>query len=258
MKTTKIFAIITMALLMIAMPSEAQSRKDKKAAKKEKWEMEQKQQREEAELRHQIRMDSLRNAQREKDEAKAREQLRREAAAREAAEEKEISKMEATTQLPCEAYDDDEWFYAFGSRIMKQPNTTASALLRSLQRQMRDKLSGAYKSVTRDYFDQMDTEESSYEREHIESAGEMVINQLVNETREVCRNRSRYPDADGKYTMYMAIKVSKKEIVEKVIDTISEDQQLKVRFNEKQFRDSAFKVFEDESKKEYNEFTEKQ
>ena len=56
----------------------------------------------------------------------------------------------------------------------------------------------------------------------------------------------------------MAVKVSKKEIVERVVNTISEDQQLKVRFNEKQFRDSAFKVFEEESKKEYSDFKDQQ
>lgn len=258
MKKIMLFATVVAMSMAVAMPVNAQSRKDKKAAKKEKWEMEQKQQREEAELRHQFKMDSIRNAQKEKDEAKAREQAQRDAAAREAAEEKQISKMEATSKLPCELYDDDEWFTAFGSRLMKQPNTAASALLRSLQRQMREKLSGEYKQVTRDYFDQMDTEEGSYEREHIESAGQMVINQLVNETREFCRERSKYPNADGIHTMYMSIRVSKKEIVEKVINTISEDQQLKVRFNEKQFRESAFKVFEDENKKEYNDFKDQQ
>ena len=258
MKKIMLFATVVAMSMAVVMPINAQSRKDKKEAKKANWEMQQQQQREEAELRHQMKMDSIKNAQKAREDAAAREQAQRDAAAREAAEEKQISRMEAVSQLPCEFYDDDEWFYAFGSRVIKQQNTVASALLRSLQRQMRDKLAGAYKQATRDYFDQMDAEEGSYEREHIESAGDMVINQLVNETREVCRQRSKYPNAEGQYTMYMAIKVSKKEIVEKVIDTISEDKQMKVRFNEKQFRDSAFKVFEDDSKKEYNEFKNQQ
>ena len=258
MKKIMLFATVVAMSLAVAMPVNAQSRKDKKAAKKANWEMQQQQQREEAELRHQMKMDSIRNAQKAQEDAAAREQAQRDAAAREAAEEKQIAKMEATSKLPCELYDDDEWFTAFGSRLMKQPNTAASALLRSLQRQMREKLTGAYKQVTQDYFDQMDTEEGSYEREHIESAGQMVINQLVNETREFCRDRSKYPNTDGQYTLYMSIRVSKKEVVEKVINTISEDQQLKVRFNEKQFRDSAFKVFEEENKKEYNDFKDQQ
>ena len=260
MKKIMLLATVVAMSLAVAMPVNAQSRKDKKAAKKAQWEMQQQQQKEEAELRHQMKMDSLRAVQEEKEAAKAREQAARDAAAREAAEEKQISRMEATVKLPCEFYDDDEWFYAFGARRfdLNRISTTPAALLRSTQRQLRDKLAGAYKQALRDYFDQMDTEEGSYEREHIESAGDMVINQLVNETREVCRERSKYPDAEGKYTMYMAVKVSKKEIVERVVNTISEDQQLKVRFNEKQFRDSAFKVFEEESKKEYSDFKDQQ
>ena len=249
--------VVAMAFAM-ATPVQAQSRKDKKAAKKEAWEMRQQFIKDSTERANQAKLNAMDKEQKAKEDAAAREQAAREAAAREAAEEKQISKNEATSKLPCELYDDDEWFTAFGSRLMKQPNTAASALLRSLQRQMRDKLSGAYKQVTRDYFDQMDTEEGSYEREHIESAGQMVINQLVNETREFCRERSKYPNAEGIYTMYMSMRVSKKEVVEKVINTISEDQQLKVRFNEKQFRESAFKVFEEDNKKEYNDFKDQQ
>ena len=49
--------------LTIALPINAQSRKDKKEAKKAQWEIEQKQQREESELRHQLKMDSIANAQ---------------------------------------------------------------------------------------------------------------------------------------------------------------------------------------------------
>ncbi|MBR3566397.1 MAG: hypothetical protein IKN91_08755 [Paludibacteraceae bacterium] len=38
MKATKLFAILAMALLMVAMPSQAQSRKERKAAEKAAWE----------------------------------------------------------------------------------------------------------------------------------------------------------------------------------------------------------------------------
>ena len=124
--------------------------------------------------------------------------------------------------------------------------------------QLLQKLQGKYQQVIDDYFDQMETEDGEYARQHIESAGRQVIQQLINETYEVCRKQTQLPDAEGFYTMYMAIKVSKKEVVEKTVDKLSHDEELKVRFNEKQFRDSAFKVFEEDNKKEYNEFVEKQ
>ena len=54
----------------------------------------------------------------------------------------------------------------------------------------------------------------------------------------------------------MSIRISKKEIIDEVAETISEDRELKTRFNEKQFRDSAFKVFEEDNAQKYDEFKE--
>ncbi len=56
-------ATMVVMSLTIALPINAQSRKDKKAAKKAQWEMEQKQKLEESELRHQLKIDSIANAQ---------------------------------------------------------------------------------------------------------------------------------------------------------------------------------------------------
>ncbi len=160
-------------------------------------------------------------------------------------------------EVPCWMADDDEWFYATIQRQFKQSsmNTAPTATLRSAQMLMRQKLSSVYRAVLRDYFDQMDTEEGSYANQHLESAGDLVIKTTVNETYEVCRKQTR-PDDNGNVIMYMTIKVSKKKFAKDLVKKISEDEQLKVRFNEKKFRESAFKVFEESNNKEFNEFKE--
>lgn len=161
--------------------------------------------------------------------------------------------------VPCWMADDDEWFYATVQRQCKQSsmNTAPTATLRSAQMLMRQKLSGVYKAVLRDYFDQMDTDEGNYANQHLESAGDLVIKATINETYEVCRKQTR-PDENGNITMYMTIKVSKKKFADDLVKKITEEEQMKVRFNEKKFRDSAFKVFEDSNNKEYNDFKEAQ
>lgn len=158
-------------------------------------------------------------------------------------------------EVPCWTADDDEWFYATIQRQFKQSsmNTAPTATLRSAQMLMRQKLSSVYRAVLRDYFDQMDTEEGSYANQHLESAGDLVIKATINETYEVCRKQTR-PDDNGNVIMYMTIKVSKKKFAKDLVQKISEDEQLKVRFNEKKFRESAFKVFEESNNKEFNEF----
>lgn len=261
----KMFILAAMAVaMMVAMPAQAQSRKDKKAAAKEQWEMEQRQKKEEAELRHQIEMQNLKNEQQAKEDAAAQakidaEKARQEQAKRDA-ENEQIRKMNMVAEMPCQTYDDAEWFYATGVKRFKanQLNLTPTTLLRSTRQQLLQKLQGKYQQVIDDYFDQMETEDGEYARQHIESAGRQVIQQLVNETYEVCRKQTQLADAEGYYTMYMAIKVSKKEIIEKTINTLSEEQELKTRFNEKQFRDSAFKVFEENNDKAYNEYKQQQ
>lgn len=157
--------------------------------------------------------------------------------------------------VPCWMADDDEWFYATAQRQFKQSsmNTAPTATLRSAQLQMRQKLQSIYRAVLRDYFDQMDTDEGSYANEHIESAGDLIVKTAINETYEVCRKQTR-PDDNNNVIMYMTIKVSKKKFADNMVKQLSEDEQLKVRFNEKTFRDSAFKVFEESNKTEFNEF----
>ncbi len=262
MKKIMLLATVVAMSMAVVMPVNAQSRKDKKAAKKAQWEMEQKQQKEEAELRHQIKMDSLRAAQAEKEAAKAKaaaaEAKKEEKQAQREAEEEQIRKMNMVAEMPCQTYDDADWFYATGVKRFKasQTNLTPTTLLRSTRQQLLQKLAGKYQQVVDDYFDQMETEDGEYARQHIESAGRQVMQQLINETYEVCRKQTQIPDGEGYYTMYMSIKVSKKEIVEKVVDKLGEEQEMKVRFNEKQFRDSAFKVFEENNKQAYQEFKE--
>lgn len=160
--------------------------------------------------------------------------------------------------VPCWMADDDEWFYATIQRQFKQSsmNTAPTATLRSAQLMMRQKLQGVYRAVLRDYFDQMDTEEGSYANQHIESAGDLVIKATINDTREVCRMQTR-PDENNNVIMYMTIQVSKKKFASDLVSKLSEDEQLKVRFNEQKFRESAFKVFESSNNAEFNEFKER-
>jgi hypothetical protein len=169
--------------------------------------------------------------------------------------QKQAARLAEATEQPCQIYDDSEWFTATGTRRIKlnSINTAATALLRSTQQQLLLKLKSTYKGVVRDYFDQMDMEEGSYAVSHIESAGDRIINEKINETYEVCRKNTS-PDEQGYVNLYMAIKISKKAVVDDIVNEISKEKKTEVRFNEKQFRDSAFKVFEQDQNKAKQEF----
>lgn len=231
MKKTIVLAM--MALAVVALPTTAQSRKDKKAAEKAAWEMKQQQQAEEAALLHQMKMDSIRDAQAAREAAKA------EAEAKKAAEkaEQDYLKSTQTYKLPCWEPDTKEYFTAQVQRVMplNQVTMQSTALLRLAKQQMQQKIAGAYKQVIRDYMDQMDLDDKFTAASHIESAGEMIINQIVNNTEESCREMTR-PDASGQVTLYLAIKVSKENLVKEILNNIPEKEKKEVLTNEEEFR----------------------
>lgn len=244
-----LFATVVAMSLAVVMPVNAQSRKDKKAAKKEAWEM-----------RQQFIKDSTARANQAKLDAMDRESKANEAAAAQAKAEQEqraaeeaaakakadkLAQKRTVSKNPCQAYDDENWYTATGSMLFKEEeeDLTPMALLSSVQQQLYQKLSGKYKSVTSDYFDMMHTENVNYKRQHIERAGLKVVEQMVNETYETCREITDYPNEKGEYTMYMSIKISKKVVEEKIIEEINNEKETQIRLNEEKFRQSFDKVF---------------
>ena len=126
MKKTIVLAM--MALAIVALPATAQSRKDKKAAKKAEWEMQQQQKAEEAALLHQMKMDSIRDAQAAREAAKAEAEAKRKA---EQAEQEYLQSTQ-TYNLPCWEADSKEYFTAHVQRVMplNMVTTQSTALLR--------------------------------------------------------------------------------------------------------------------------------
>ena len=180
---------------------------------------------EEAELLHQMRMDSIRAVKEAKEYQREREQrleAEREAERHAGKREQEYLRSQEANYAPCYEADTEEYFTGHQQRLMplSYVSTQATSLLRSAQQQLRQKIKGAYKQVVRDYFDQLDIDDKFTAASHIESAGEMIIDEFINNTQETCRKQTR-PDASGKVTLYIGIKVSKEEIVRDIVNYIS-------------------------------------
>lgn len=241
----KLFILLLAFVAIIACnPAMGQTRKDKKAAQKKEWEAQQQRKAEEAQLLHELKMDSLRNAKKAAEEAAAK-----------AEKQRQLEASYNTYQVPCWHADDDEYYYASASRRRgyNQQNTLATATSRAANQQMQQKIMSALKQVTRDYFDQMDINEKSDEASHIESAAERIVDTYLNDVMEYCREQTR-PDGEGMVIMYIGIKVSKKGLVDALSNGLSKDEKLGVRFNEHQFREDAWKVFKEDRKESYDDF----
>lgn len=163
---------------------------------------------------------------------------------------------EETASLPCWIADNDEYFAAHGMTRVKfggtdERNYTVeiNKQLNSLRQQVKMKIGGHYRSIMRDYFDQLDVDSRSSVASHIESAGEEAIDKLLNDTKNPCTQISKNIDEGGYGMLYMAITVSKKEIAQAIVDGVEKSKDIpesvkkEVRQNEEKLRESALKSF---------------
>lgn len=170
--------------------------------------------------------------------------------------ENNLRQIEETSIQPCMRYDDDEYFAGSGFTRVKAGGEgerdftlVINKLLNSVRQQVKQKIGGKYKAVVRDYFDQMDYGDKTSAASHIESAGEEVIDRFLGDTEEDCRTFGEVDDA-GYQNIYIGILVKKTDLVNSLLNGIEEDEDVpadirqQVRQNEKAFRDSAFKIFE--------------
>ena len=155
--------------------------------------------------------------------------------------------------MPAAEYDTDEYFGATG--IATGPATRQdvlqSAALTNAQNLVRQKMKHAYQGMIDDYSNYVGTSAGTNAETKIERGGTQIIDAVVNETRATKVVFSGIDDK-GNMTCYTGIRVSKKELAEKiteqVTEAVSEDEELKVRFKEEEFRksmDERFKKFKE-------------
>ena len=136
MKKTIVLALMAMAI--VAVPATAQTRKEKKAAEKAQWEQAQQFAAEEAALRHQMKMDSLANAQKVAEEQRraaeaqaAADKAAAEAKAKAEAEEKELRE-HSKRCFDCPYTEDfEDGFVDVNVLVSENPNYCNKAKLES-------------------------------------------------------------------------------------------------------------------------------
>jgi len=145
--------------------------------------------------------------------------------------------------------DTEEYFAALG--IANGPQTRMDVLqlsaLTNAQNVVRQKLKHAYKGIVSDYSDYIGNNAGSDAQVHVERAGDQIIDAVVNDTQAQSLKFSGVDDK-GHVNCYCGIRIYKKQLADKIADVVSEDEELKIRFKEHQFRKYMQEKF-----KEYKE-----
>lgn len=155
-----------------------------------------------------------------------------------------------TFEAPCQEYDTDEYFTSTG--IANGPQTRMGMVhemaLANAQNIVRQKMQHAYKGAIDDYSNAIGTNAGTDMQEKIERGGTQVIDRIINDTQENCVKYSAV-DSRGNVSCYVGIRISKEEVATAIADYVSDDEELKIRFNEFDFRkrmEETFKKFKED------------
>jgi hypothetical protein len=154
-----------------------------------------------------------------------------------------------TYSMPTFEPDTEDFFAASG--IAEGPRQRMDVLqqeaLTNAQNVIRQKMKHAYQGMISDYSNYMGINANSDAAIKVERGGNQIIDVVVNETmaRDV---KFSGVDDKGHVTCFVGIRIYKKSIADKIADQISKDDELKLRFNEDQYRKYMQEKF-----KEYKE-----
>lgn len=236
MKKTIVLALMAMAI--VAVPATAQTRKERKAAEKAKWEQQQQFDAEEAALRHQIRMDSIANAKRVEEEKAAEAAARAKARAEvQAAQEVEVSE-------PCEEYYSTKDLIR-GRGVAESPiQQVAMAQARTL--------------AVQEFASQVQTTVQAVATNNtaaLSGADDMDVQVLFNDKvktivdqttgfRIVCRKTTTFMKSGKKiYKHYMVVELDMETIMQPLYNEIQKDQATKLELSLEEFSEEFEKHF---------------
>jgi len=202
--------------MMVCNPTMGQTRKDKKAAKKEAWLREQEHKKQLEELEFQMKLDSLARIKAKNDNTVT------------------------TYNVPCKeaSYDDEDYFRDYGIGAVENGNDQlARERAFSAAKDMIKLRLGEYVQGMTDYF----LESYSSSKSDKDAAGNRartklngVVDGMLHDAKKICENPG--VDVKGNTNWYVCIEIPKKELNNKLIETLSTDEKLRRDFDADQMQ----------------------
>ena len=153
-------------------------------------------------------------------------------------------------EAPCADKDTEAYFVGLGiaSGSRNRMGELQEAALTSAQNIARQKMQHAYKGAIDDYSSYMGNNMGSDAQRKVERGGSQLIDRIVNDTHAECGPKFSGVDERGEVTCYIGIRISKQQLAQAIANHLSKDEELKIRYNEQEFRkrmDQNFKNFKE-------------
>jgi len=141
-----------------------------------------------------------------------------------------------TTRFPLmREATEDEW-YEVGTAV--GPKTRMSQIrvqaLRNARQLIRESMSEVYKGLVSEYSNMVGNNIGTDYQEKAEAAGDRIIDAVTGQLPPV--DEQYNIDEKGNITFFRLVKMSKKELADKIVDAVTNDEELKIRFKEQEFR----------------------
>jgi hypothetical protein len=140
-------------------------------------------------------------------------------------------------ELPCSGYDHDtdEYFTGMGVGENVNMQNARLAALNAAKSMINAKIGGLAKGLATDY---VRTQSGAAQQDDVQRIAERevtaVIERMLNDAEQVCEKMYQTPN--GTYQSHIAIRISKKELANKMATALSDDQKLEGMFHRDQFR----------------------
>lgn len=146
-----------------------------------------------------------------------------------------------TYQMPCEEYDTQTEYAATGifKGSANQKGEVQMHALNNAQEQVRMKVRHVYKGMVSNFHQNHGGNAGNDIQSKMAMAGDQAIDAVINDTRASCVRWSKV-DSRGDIECYVGIRVSKEELADKIAgrvnDVLSQDEKVRIDFNEKKYR----------------------
>lgn len=141
-----------------------------------------------------------------------------------------------TTRFPLmREATEDEWYEVGTATGPKaRMGQIRVAALRNARQLIRESMSEAYKGMLSEYSNMVGNNIGTDYQEKAEAAGDKIIDAVTGKLPPI--DEQYNIDEKGNITFFRLVKMSKKEIADKIANAVSEDEELKIRFKESEFR----------------------
>lgn len=155
--------------------------------------------------------------------------------------------------LPCvdASFDNDDYFKGLGVGTHVNLQSARTAAMDAAQSMLQKRLGGFVQGLATDYSRTVAGQAPADKVQRL-MEGEMdkVVEKMVNDAQKTCEKFSQLKT--GEYQSYIAIQIPKKKMMEDMLNTLTENEELEIEFNRDQFRKFAKERMEEMKKAQNN------